>query len=159
VFEDADALRCRQDKADALANTLAVDRVAECQAAGPGGQTAPIESGCGTLCDAYCTLMAGVCPRTSLTSTEGGTAVADGPTASTDPAECLRICNDLSKLPNKDSYNAADGIPRSGDGNTVQCRLWHIGAASLSTKSASTDSIHCEHAAGRVDNCLPATVP
>jgi len=159
VFESANDLRCRQDKADALSNTFPTDRVAECQAAGPGGQTAPIESGCGTLCEAYCTLMAGVCPRTPLTSTARGTGVADGPTASSDPEECLRICNGLSQLPNKDSYNAADGRPPTGDGNTVQCRLWHIGAASVSTKSASTDSIHCEHAAGRVDNCLPSIMP
>jgi hypothetical protein len=88
-----------------------------CFSAGPGGAGA-----CGSNCEGFCAIMAQTC--TLMGSFE----------------DCLPLCEqvpDLSGSPTGTTYNTS---LQSGD--SVQCRLYHVTAATL-------DSVtHCSHAAG-----------
>ncbi|MGE0327183.1 MAG: hypothetical protein AB7K71_05955 [Polyangiaceae bacterium] len=99
--------------------------VEHCSAAGPGGANATGLAICGTNCEGYCGLMADVCPE-----------------AFSSIGACLQEC---SGLPDLGGFNS--GIDK---GNSVQCRLWHV--------SAATQAVfpHCEHAAG-AQPCDPGT--
>lgn len=70
---------------------------------------------CGTNCQGYCTLLQGLCP----------------------PAlgvECRATCPELTDLGGFDSSKTS--------GQTLQCRLYHVSAATLDP------AFHCPHAAG-----------
>jgi hypothetical protein len=81
-----------------------------CSAAGPDGD--PV---CGSACDSYCGLIMPICP-----------------TAFGSSAECLHDCKSMVDL---GSYNTSDQR-----GDTLQCRIFHVSAATQSPSS------HCPHA-------------
>ncbi|HTV22326.1 MAG TPA: hypothetical protein VMG12_26745 [Polyangiaceae bacterium] len=97
-----------------------------CHTAGPGGGGV-----CGSDCEGFCTLMAAKC---SLMG---------------DYEQCLPLCEDVpnrSDVVETDTYRTAI---QSGD--SVQCRLYHVSAATLDP------IMHCSHAAG-VALCVPSSV-
>jgi hypothetical protein len=87
-----------------------------CPFAGLGGAER-----CGDNCDALCRAMASVCPDEWASNTA-----------------CLEDCRSLEDL---GGFNTEQDA-----GATVQCRVWHVGAATQSV------SPHCAHAAG-ADPC------
>lgn len=99
-----------------------------CSAAGPGGADKSGQFRCGEHCDGYCAIMNEACvpPRTPFANV----------------AECISACRDL---PNLGGFN--QGID---SGNSVQCRIWHVTAATLSP------DVHCGHASGDAP-CVDAT--
>ncbi|MEY4548679.1 MAG: hypothetical protein RL685_4874 [Pseudomonadota bacterium] len=101
-----------------------------CEAAGRGGQSG-MRPVCGSNCDAYCSLMDQVCPDRN---TELG-------------GDCAAAC---ARVPDRLAFD----VTTDRAGNTVQCRLWHVGVAAECT-TEECRSRHCGHAVG-VDDCLPA---
>ena len=92
------------------AGAAAADPVLHCPHAGPTGGAV-----CGSLCENYCQLMAKNCT--------GANAVYD-------MATCMTKC---ATIP-------TNGKPNDTTGNSVQCRIYHLGAA------ASDPVTHCPHA-------------
>jgi hypothetical protein len=98
-----------------------------CPQAGPGGAAAPApaEDGfavkpslsCSSNCEGLCLAMLGICPE-QYPSLPG----------------CLEDCE---HVPDLGGYDIS-----VGQGNSVQCRLFHLGAA------AAAPDPHCIHAAG-----------
>lgn len=84
-----------------------------CPHAGPSGGNA-----CGDWCENYCDLALAAC-------TGANQLFADR-------ATCLTQC---ATLP-------ATGVPNATSGNTVQCRIYHLGVAS---SSAANATVHCPH--------------
>ena len=74
---------------------------------------------CGVNCEGYCSLMSGLCPDS-----------IDG--------DCLEVCEGVPDLGGFDISHI--------EGNSLQCRFYHIGAATVSPR------FHCPHAAG-ADPC------
>jgi hypothetical protein len=72
---------------------------------------------CGSICEAYCTLQEKVCP-TNFNST----------------ATCLTVCANFTKT----------GLIGATDGNSIQCRLYHVGVAADLTPAAGYLA-HCNH--------------
>ena len=100
-----------------------------CAHAGPyGGDT------CGSLCDNFCHLSQSICT---------------GPDAIFDNADaCATACADF----------AMDGELTDTDGDTLQCRLYHLGVAG--TNPPSTAEVHCPHAAvDGGETCVDAPHP
>lgn len=113
-----------------LARALLAQRTGEaanyCSSAGPGGAGA-----CGADCEGFCALMAETCPAAMGTY-----------------EECLPVCAtvpDLSGPPDNVAYNTS-----VQDGNSLQCRLFHVTAATLDPIA------HCVHAAGLAPCATPA---
>ena len=88
---------------------------AHCPHAGPSGGDV-----CGTWCENYCHLATGNCT--------GGDAIY------TSAAECSTACTALDP----------DGAPGATDGDSVQCRIYHLGVAGQGGAAATT---HCPHGA------------
>ena len=88
-----------------------------CPVAGPGGSDT-----CGSDCDGYCVLMRSTCPVAFKEDFESN-------------ADCVRACR---TLPSPDQ--PFDVTQNSGP--SVNCRLWHVSAATLDPGT------HCPHAAG-----------
>jgi len=88
-----------------------------CPLAGPAG-----DGTCGSNCDSFCVVFAEVCP-------------SDFAAAYADQTACLTGC--AANIPDLGTYNSS-----MSSGDNVQCRLWHLAAASVDP------SIHCTHAAG-----------
>jgi hypothetical protein len=84
-----------------------------------GGTDGGVKDGgvCGSICEAYCTLQEKVCP-TNFNST----------------ATCLSVCAGFTKT----------GIVGATDGNSVQCRLYHVAVAADLTPAAGYLA-HCNH--------------
>ncbi len=82
-----------------------------CPQAGPTGA-----GECGSDCDAYCSLLSAACP-------DEFTAIAD----------CAEMCPSLDG-------SSAFNVPDHQKGNTVECRIYHTGAALLDPDT------HCGHA-------------
>ncbi|MBI1944539.1 MAG: hypothetical protein HYS27_02525 [Deltaproteobacteria bacterium] len=105
--------------ADTVGNTLgcrqyhagAAANDDHCLHAGPTGGGV-----CGAYCDTYCDAATANCTA--------------GNALYTDRNACLAAC---SVMPN-------DGVVNAGDGDTVQCRLFHVGAAK------ADPGTHCPHA-------------
>jgi hypothetical protein len=98
-----------------------------CFSAGPGGAGA-----CGEDCEGFCTLMAETCPN----------VVGQGTYE-----ECMTVCATVPNLagpPDNVTYNTS-----LQDGNSVQCRLFHVTAATLDPVA------HCVHAAGLAPCATP----
>jgi hypothetical protein len=113
--EQGDSAECRLTQADNAASTGEPD--VHCPIAGPaGGGT------CGTNCDAFCTVFQQVC----------GDSFDQ---AYPDLAACRTDCQ--ANIPDVGSYDAT-----MSSGDSVQCRLWHLAAASVDP------GVHCPHAAG-----------
>ena len=89
------------------------DAVVHCPHAGPsGGNT------CGTWCDNYCQL--------ALDNCMGGNSIWP------DMAACAAACEGFD----------VTGTPGATSGDTVQCRIYHLGVAGTDPASAT---IHCPH--------------
>jgi hypothetical protein len=108
-------VRCRLARAQLAAGTGEPGMY--CFSAGPGGAGI-----CGDDCEGYCTLMTAKCQELGSY------------------AECLSACGDvpdLSQPPDNVTFSA-----NIDDGDSLQCRLYHVSAATLDP------DLHCTHAAG-----------
>lgn len=99
-----------------VASTSVSAGVTHCPHGTPSGGTL-----CGNLCDVYCQLANSSCP--------GNLALYSGSTATTD---CQTACSKFS----------TSGMPGDTAGNTVYCRIYHLGVAGQSSALAS---VHCPH--------------
>lgn len=90
-----------------------------CYTAGPGGGGV-----CGTDCEGFCTIMAQMC--TLMGSFD----------------ECLPQCEQVPNLAEEDPDEAVTYGTAIQNGDSVQCRLYHVTAATLDSRT------HCSHAAG-----------
>ena len=120
VLTDAmsgNSVQCRQAYADSAKN--AGEPAEDCYIAGPMGGDQ-----CGLACDAYCTMIAPICPM-----------AFDG------FASCSAYCSKLTN--NKHGYNTSAEYQR---GDTLQCRIFHLSAATQTPLS------HCPHAGDAQDN-------
>ena len=107
------SIHCRLENARAAGSTQ--EFAEHCPAAGPGGDDI-----CGENCEAYCLVLAKACPN-EFTRFNG-------------QADCLDECRTLTDLGGFDiSQNKGD---------TMQCRLYHVSAASHKPDP------HCAHAIG-----------
>lgn len=111
--QNANTVACRLTAARAATDSAAQQE--NCPAAGPGGA-----GGCGTDCEAYCTLLSAICPDDS-------TIVPD----------CKKKCAAIA--------DPAGFTPEAQKGDTVQCRLAQLGAA-------TQDPTHCLHARFQTSN-------
>jgi hypothetical protein len=108
----------------------------DCPGAGRGG-----DSVCGSNCDAYCQLMQAICPVSFQQTFETNEA-------------CQRFClDDLEDPGGFDAVQAERDVP-----STVQCRLWHLGAAAALgfRDNGGTGNVHCTHARGAAICVVPA---
>ncbi|MEO8182437.1 MAG: hypothetical protein ABI895_26675 [Deltaproteobacteria bacterium] len=117
-------LECRLALLD---SAEAAEASAACQAAGRSGQVGA-NLVCGSSCAAYCSLMQQICPTEF-------SALAPS---------CESVCAGL------DDELAFDVTGDERSGNTVQCRLWHLGLAATCdpTGVATCLPLHCGHSAG-----------
>lgn len=107
-----DTIGCRTYHAG-VAATSAANATIHCPHAGPtGGNT------CGTWLDAYCDLAVRNCTGANLLFA--------------DVAACKTAAAGL----------ATTGAVNATSGNTVQCRIWHLGKAG---ESAAAPATHCPH--------------
>ena len=106
---------CRMYHAGVAAQS-AGNAATHCPHAGPTGGDV-----CGSWCDNYCHL--------ALTNCTGGNALYAG------QADCEMTCAQF----------ATDGAQGDADGDTIQCRLYHLGVAG--TDQATSAAIHCPHGA------------
>ena len=83
---------------------------------------------CGSNCDAFCDVLEQVC-------------ASDFAAHYADPSECSSDCQD--NFPDLGSYDVSMSA-----GDSVQCRLWHLAAATVDP------NLHCQHAAGAAP-CAP----
>jgi hypothetical protein len=120
--EDQNTVACRLKYATKARYAGGVELAAYCRQAGPGG-----DDRCGSNCEGYCSIMMATC-----------THELGGATYYTSLPECLRQCD---RLPNEVPYSWGD--PAVADGNSVQCRLFHVISAAMADREE-----HCEHAYG-----------
>jgi len=99
------------------ATAAASDPATHCPHAGPTGGNV-----CGSWCENYCQLMAKNCT--------GANAVYDA-------ATCMTKCQTIP----------TSGMPNDAAGNTVQCRIYHLGAP-----AATDPAMHCPHSKTAADN-------
>jgi hypothetical protein len=131
---DANTLDCRL----ARAVSRSAERIADCNAAGRGGN-----GDCGSNCEALCSLMKGVCPN------EFDTFIGSETEATQEEAACLAACDRLQDRMAFDADIAGqDHEDLPGETPTVQCRLWHLGSAAIdvSRNGLGSASGHCAHA-------------
>jgi hypothetical protein len=109
-------VQCRLGRAQLAASTGEASNY--CFSAGPGGAGV-----CGSDCEGYCSVMTPTCQQLGSV------------------ASCLQACAlvpDLSGPPSSLKYNTS-----MQSGNSLQCRLFHVSAASVDPVT------HCTHAAGQ----------
>ena len=99
-----------------------------CPHAGPSGGDV-----CGTWCDNYCHL-------------SGLNCIGDD-TLYSDNAECLTGC---------DAF-AADGAPGDTEGDSVQCRIYHLGVAG--SEADGSAALHCPHGSADGDGVCAEAIP
>jgi hypothetical protein len=117
-------VNCRLHYAESAAT--AGELASNCSAAGPGGSNADVPTGiCGTYCEGLC--------RIAFDSCRGAQVIFSS------VSECVAACRTIPDLGN---YNA-----NIQDGNSVQCRLYHVSAAQIDPV------IHCPHVTGTVGPC------
>jgi hypothetical protein len=109
--------------------------IQDCAISSRGGNADGLAQ-CGTNCEAYCQLVMSVCPTPGFA----------------DAAECLAECAGLRDdgLP-VDPEMCVNGGLHERSGSSVQCRLWHVGAAARTAwlgRSAAEFMLHCGHALG-----------
>lgn len=108
-------VECRLGRAELARDSGEADNY--CHLAGPGGG-----GFCGTDCSGFCTVMAKTCDSLG------------------DYETCLPACEEVPNLAAPPSTTFYDTSMQNG--NSVQCRLFHVTAATLDAFT------HCEHAAG-----------
>jgi hypothetical protein len=114
-----------------LAMATSEDEERYCNAASRMGEI-NANNACGSTCEAYCQLMSSVCP---------------GKFANT--GACLTECDGLYDNGNFHAGECEQGGDER-DGASVQCRMWHVGAAAiaLSVPDEGERQRHCGHASG-----------
>ena len=114
--DDRNSIHCRLTHAQLARDTA--EPASHCPQAGPGGEAAVVEApSCAMNCEGLCTGMLSICPEQYVSLNA-----------------CLEDCG---SVPDLGGYSQG-----TGQGNSVQCRLFHLVAA-----SAAPDP-HCTHAAG-----------
>ena len=125
---DGNSVGCRTTQA-AAAQATPADAATLCPAAGPSGGNV-----CGTWCDTYCAL--------AQTNCTGDNALF------ANPAECQTACGGYTN----------DGVPGATAGDSVQCRIYHLGVAG--DPAAGGPAVHCPHGgidgAGVCGDVLPS---
>lgn len=117
---DENSVACRLKYAAKARYAGGLELAAYCRQAGPGG-----DDRCGSNCEGYCTLMMATCSSEVEAPSFGSYS------------QCLSTCAELPQIP------FVWGDPSVADGNTVQCRTFHVlYAAMMDTEE------HCEHAYG-----------
>jgi len=116
--EMGNSVQCRLNSAR-VALQFPGERRTACPAAGPGGNGV-----CGSNCEGYCTLMLAECPN-AFDAVAGGLSPVEA---------CAQSCAATPDLGGFDTSRI--------EGNSLQCRLYHLQAASVSPRN------HCGHAAG-----------
>jgi hypothetical protein len=141
--DDPNTFECRLARASSMTG-----EASDCASAGRGGQ-----DGCGSNCGSYCSLMQAICP------TEFATFDTSGESADADKAACLAQCAELEPLVTYDPFASGENDPEGRA--TVQCRLWHLGAAAIDVAQTGTGvyTPHCQHAAGLAPCHLPSATP
>jgi hypothetical protein len=121
--DDENSSECRLKYVRKARYGLGAEVTAYCRQAGPSG-----DGKCGSVCDAFCSVMMQVCTEQSS---------PDNHFAS--ESDCLATCGALpaASVP----YSTND--PAVSDGNHALCRLFHVNSAAM----ADTEE-HCEHAMG-----------
>ena len=119
--QSGDTIYCRLFYAN---QALTTGETSTCAEAGPGGNGI-----CGTNCEAYCILMQQTCPDQFKDSQLFGNSLSN----------CITQCG---ALPTLDAGFNAD----QQSGNTINCRLYHVSAASANPDAPAT---HCPHASGK----------
>jgi len=99
--QNVDTVGCRLRNADLAEQTG--EKADYCVNAGPGGN-----GSCGSNCESYCKIMAGVCPEQFATE-----------------QECMTAC---ATVPDHGNYNI--GVPYE---DSIQCRLYHLTSATVDT--------------------------
>jgi hypothetical protein len=130
-----DDLTCRLAELQ-LASTDAANKATHCRNAGPtGGGTATAVGKCGDLCDVYCDLQ----ERNCTTASPNFAALSPAITVNfSDHAACVSQCTaELAKGPG--THFSKGGKVNSQAGDTLQCRIWHLG------KAAGNPRTHCPH--------------
>lgn len=118
--EDSNTTACRLKYASKARYAGGVELAAYCRQAGPGG-----DDRCGSNCEGYCSVMMATC------TAELGAAHYKR------TEECLAACEELPQVP------FVYGSESSADGNSVQCRLFHVVSAAMMDPEE-----HCDHAYG-----------
>jgi hypothetical protein len=113
--DGVNTVQCRLRQAQFAADQF--DFLTHCPPAGPGGGDF-----CGSNCEGLCTILQSAC-------------VNNQQFLSFDA--CMENC---LTTPDMGDYNTAD--PEMSEGDSVQCRLWHVSASAEAIKP------HCPHAAG-----------
>lgn len=135
-------LDCRLERARSSGG----EQQSDCNAAGRGSNGA-----CGSNCDAYCSLMRGICPAQY--------DQFDASAANDDDGSCHRVCEsmtdpDVDYTPLPYAINPrldVEGQP------TLYCRFWHLGTAAIEKQQDGViDTFHCDHAFGTTE-CEPVT--
>lgn len=114
---------CRADRAVKARDTG--EPAQYCSVAGPSGSDAIVPANaCGTSCDAFCALTQKICPA-QFTSEFAGQV-----------AQCKAAC---AALPDKGAFDVGAS---NQTGNSLQCRLYHLQAATAAPED------HCPHVIG-----------
>jgi hypothetical protein len=121
--DSGNTINCRLHYAESAATAGEV--ADNCSAAGPGGAQQGVTTVCGSYCEGLC--------RIALDTCKGAERVFNS------VSECVSSC---AGIPDLGDYN--DTIT---DGNSVQCRLYHVSAAQIDPV------IHCPHVTGLVGPC------
>lgn len=115
-------IQCRLTQARSAKSTG--EPASYCFAAGPGGGNI-----CGSDCEGYCVLLQQTCPNEF-----------SGPQFNNSISYCLTTA--CPAVPLSDAGFTAS---IHGEGNNINCRLYHVSAANADAQAAG---IHCPHAAG-----------
>lgn len=131
--QNDNTLECRINQADQVA--MASEKSSYCDAASRMGETERVAT-CGSACESYCQLMSSVCAaRFELDFASD--------------VDCRLECEGLDDRGNFHAGTCEEGGDAE-DGASVQCRMWHVGAAAiaLASSNAAMHGVHCNHAAG-----------
>jgi hypothetical protein len=118
---DGNSVACRLKYAGKARYAGGTELGAYCRQAGPGG-----DGRCGTNCDGFCSITAETC-----------TVESTPPYYFQSMTACQTTCESLPSVP----YIYGD--VSVADGNSVQCRLFHVISAAMADPEE-----HCEHAMG-----------
>jgi hypothetical protein len=122
--ESGNTVHCRLHNAELAGQ---IEENVHCPIAGPGGNGV-----CGTNCESFCMQMVTICEERIPVLEVDELATVEG---------CQAVCVEAADL---GGYDTSLELQR---GDTVQCRLYHVSAATLSAFT------HCEHAAA-LNTCV-----
>ena len=116
---------CRSNQARLAAQVGGSEAAANCVAAGPGGNDV-----CGSNCNGYCQLLLNACKCQIFDQS----CPADFAYTFVSLDDCITKCKALATV---GDYNATQA-----GGNSINCRLYHVSAATVDPNT------HCLHAVG-----------